>query len=249
MTITSDQKITKVFGGLLGQNKNNILEIFSAFEFYNTKSDSIEFDLSYIDERKKMMEQLYPNYEIVGFFMTSQSTDCEPNSELQKVMDYFGVVSPICLVLSTNLDKAEELPLACYEIDRNNFKKIDYILEGGDSERICLDTVTKSTDFQNNESAVIQNMLTIKSASDVLKTNLKTIKGACSNDKFKNDQYFIDLLEELINNYPQAKNEDTISYLTQQEKEIMVLNNICAGSILTSHLGRVEGYNKNSKYI
>jgi hypothetical protein len=247
MTITTNNSVKRVFGGLLGQTKGEVVEIYSAFEFYNTKSDGVEMDLAYIDERRKMTEQLFPNYELLGYFTTNDSTNFELIYELVNTMDFFGVVSPICLVLSTNLEGVDELPIMCYEIDKTSHKKLDHILEGGESERICLDSVTKSTDFQTNESAMIQNMQTLNNASDVLKANLKIIREAVKNEKFKSDPYFILLLNELIHNYPNSNCEDLNKFLKEKEIELMVLNNICAGSIICSHQARVEGYNKNSK--
>jgi hypothetical protein len=249
MNITSDYKINKVFGGLLGQNMGNKSEIFSSFEFFNESEDDslIKLDLSYIDERRKLTEQLYPNYELLGFFLTSTNKLPESNDveELVKVMDYFGVVSPLCLVLSTDLTNAEELPLAIYRVDKNKKRvvKLDHLIEGHESERICLDTITKSTDLQNNESAVIQNMVTLKNAVDVLKANLKLIKGAISDKKFYNDPNFIIMVDELVNNYPNVCSQDLIEMLNKNEEEILLLNNISSNSVNISLQGRLETFN------
>ncbi len=246
MSITTDGKVKSVFGGLLGQNRGNIIEINSAFEFFNSSIDAVNLDLTYIDERKKLTEQLYPNLELLGYFVTNECTDCFINAELTKAMDYFGVVSPICLVLSTNLEGVEVLPIAVYEVDKTSATRIDHIVEGGDSERICLDTITTSTDFQNNESAMIQNMMTVNNASDVLKANLITIKEALKQEAFKNDAVFNSLLDVMVRNYPDAESVELKNMLSQKEEELMMLNNICAGSIVVSHQGRVDAFNKPS---
>jgi hypothetical protein len=247
MVITTNNAVKRVFGGLLGQTKGDVFEIYSAFEFYNSKSERIELDLAYIDERKKMTEQLYPNYELLGYFTTNESTKFDCSYELINTMDYFGVVSPICLVLSTNLEGVDELPITCYEVDKTSHKKLDHILEGAESERICLDSITKSTDFQTNESAMIQNMQTLNSASDVLKSNLKLIREALKSENFRSDPYFISLVNDLINNYPNSNSEDLNKFLREKEIELMVLNNICVGSIISSHQARIEGFNKLTK--
>jgi hypothetical protein len=249
MLVNSNNKIHKVFGGLLGQNLSNKCEIYSAFEFYNQSEDDtkINLDFSYIEERRKLTEQLYPNYEILGFFTTNNDTSADPSAinELLKAMDYFGVVAPICLVLGTDLTNVDELPLCVYRIDRVNdkFIKLDHIIEGYESERICLDTVTKSTDFQNNESAMIQNMLTLNNAIGVLKNNLKLIKNSISEKKFVEDPNFISMLDELVKNYPNVCNPDLIQMLHNKEEEIFILNNICADSVDLSLQGRIECLN------
>jgi hypothetical protein len=180
--------------------------------------------------------------------MTNSSTSPDENSvnEVLKAMDFFGVVAPFCLVLSTDLSSAEELPVSVYQIEKNLnkflFYKLSHIIEGFESERICLDTVTKSTDFQNNESAVIQNMQTFKSALDVLKSHLKLIKDACEEEKFKKDPHFIALLDELVKNYPNVNSVEMMSMLSDREEELMILNNICADSINISLQGRVDSF-------
>ena len=46
------------------------------------------------------------------------------------------------------------------------------------------------------------------------------------------------MLEDLINNYPSVNNSDYQEIITQKEKEIGILNNICSGMIENSYLGR-----------
>jgi hypothetical protein len=183
--------------------------------------------------------------------MTNSSTSPEENAvnEILKTMDFFGVVAPLCLVLSTDLSNSEELPVSVYQIEKNLHKyfKLPHIIEGFESERISLDTVTKSTDFQNNESAMIQNMLTFKSALEVLKSHLNLIKGASENDKFKNDPQFIALIDELVKNYPNVNSQDLMKMLNDKQEEFMILNNVCSDSINISLQGRVDGLSAGSQ--
>lgn len=249
MQVNSNGKINRVFGGLLGQNLGNKIEIFSSFEFYNQSEDDsqINLDFAYIDERRKLTEQLFPNYEILGFFMTNSNTspDEKAAEEVLKAMEFFGVVDPLCLILSTDLAGAEELPVAVYKIDKtqHKFQKMDHIIEGYESERICLDTVTKSTDFQNNESAMIQNMHTLRSALDMLKGNLKLIQSALNDPIFNSDPHFLQMIDELVKNYPNVCSTDLVNMLADKEEEILILNNICANSVDVSLQGRVDCYN------
>ena len=153
-------------------------------------------------------------------------------------MQYFGVINPIYLVLSTEIEKANELPISAFEFDKNTkkFNEINHIIEGWESERICLETVTKATDLQSTQNGLVQNLQTTKNALNVLKENLQLI---CDNiEKFKDDAKFREMLEDLINNYPSVNNSDYQEIITQKEKEIGILNNICSGMIENSYLGR-----------
>lgn len=253
MKVVSKGKINRVYGGLLGLQTGKKIELYYAFEFYNQCEDdsAINLDIAYIDERKKMTEQLFPNYELLGFF-TSNNGICpnDKDKEVIKAMDYFGVVSPICLVLSTQVEDAEELPIAAYEINKHDkkFLKLSHEIEGFESERICLDTVTKSTDIQNNESAMIQNMETLRNALGMLKGNMKIIRNALNDKEFQQDPVFISQIDDLVKNYPDVLNPDLLNLLHDKEEEILILNNICSSCINLSFQGRAESVSTNDDY-
>ena len=241
MKVTSNDKINRVYGALMGQKIGTKVEIFSAFEFFNQSQDpeKINLDINYVDTRRDLANQLFPKLDIVGFFSTNKTTNPnEKDKEIIKAMQYFGVINPIYLVLSTEIEKANELPISAFEFDKNTkkFNEVNHIIEGWESERICLETVTKATDLQSNQNGLIQNLQTTKNALNVLKENLQLIQNNI--DKFNNDIKFKEMLEDLINNYPSVNNSDYQEIITQKEKEIGILNNICSGMIENSYLGR-----------
>ena len=241
MKVTSNDKINRVYGALMGQKIGTKVEIFSAFEFFNQSQDpeKINLDINYIDTRRDLANQLFPKLDIVGFFSTNKTKNPnEKDTEIIKAMQYFGVINPIYLVLSTEIEKANELPISAFEFDKNTkkFNEVNHIIEGWESERICLETVTKATDLQSNQNGLIQNLQTTKNALNVLKENLNLIKNNIN--KFSNDIKFKEMLEDLIINYPSVNNSDYGEIITQKEKEIEILNNICSGMIENSYIGR-----------
>ena len=48
-------------------------------------------------------------------------------------------------------EQISRLPITVFECDKKTkqFKKLNHIMEGWESERICLETVTKTTDITN----------------------------------------------------------------------------------------------------
>ena len=61
-------------------------------------------------------------------------------------MDYFGVINPIYVILCTkDVEKNKELPINTFLYDKslNKFNEVKQAIEGLESERICLETVTK----------------------------------------------------------------------------------------------------------
>lgn len=243
MRVTSKGKVKRVYGALLGQKIGKKVEIFSAFEFVNqsTNEKTIDLDMAYIDTRRELATQLFPKLDIVGFFSTNKSTSpTEIDTQMIKAMTYFGVLTPIYIILSTEVEKSKELPIEAYEADKTTktLTKVNHIIEGWESERICLDNIIKSSDIQNDESGFIKNYKTTKSALNVLKDNLSLICSSIHNPKFNKDAKFKAMLDDLIINYPAIEGSEYPELIDEKEKEIFVLNNICASSLGKSLEGK-----------
>ena len=248
MRVTSNGKVKRVFGALMGLKTGTKVEIFSAFEFSNQspEPDKIDLDIQYIDTRRDLATQLFPKLDIIGFFSTNDSiTPNEKDREILKAMTYFGVITPVYLVLSTNVEKASELPIGVYDIDKTKktFNKVNHVIEGWESERICLETVTKTAEIGNDQSGLSQNLQTTKNALNVLKENLDLIKNNMK--KFEKDEKFKEMLEDLLINYPSANESDYEEMIAEKQKEVFILNNICAGTIENSYLGKTNSLNKD----
>jgi len=241
MRVTSKGKVSRVYGALMGQKIGTKVEIFSAFEFVNNSSDEkkIELDIKYIDTRRDLATQLFPKFDIVGFFSTNTtSSPNENDKQILNAMNYFGVVNPVYLVLSTsNIEKEKELPVSTFWYDKSieKFTEVRHIIEGWESERICLETVTKNTDVENEENGLVKNIQTTQNAIAVLKENLLLIKNNL--EKFKNDKQFMQLVEDLIINYPSIEKSDYQTLMKNKQKEILLLNNICLTTLQSSYMG------------
>jgi hypothetical protein len=252
MNITTEGKLNKVYGGLLGYNTGKRIEICYAFEILNNTNNGQELNLDnkFMEERKRVIETSFPNYQILGFFTTNNSTQIHPKDHhLIKFMEDFGVVKPLALVLSVDLD-VDVLPVAIYDYDHQtkDFIVLEHILESYDSERICMDMVCHSTNNVNQDSPIIKNMEILKNAVQVLKDNLNIIRTSLSDPDFINDPTYIGLLDELIKNYPSNESPDLIELLKCKEKEILILNNICSNSIDISYQGKVDSLWNESKF-
>ena len=241
MLVTSKGKTSRVYGALMGQKVGTKVEIFSAFEFVNNSKDSskIDLDIKYIDTRRDLATQLFPKFDIVGFFSTNDTNQPnEVDKQMLKTMDYFGVINPIYIILCTkDIDKKKELPVNTFWYDKsvNKFSEVRHIIEGWESERICLETVTKVSDVENEENGLVKNIQTTQNALGVLKENLLLIKNNL--DKFKNNKEFMKLVEDLIINYPEIEKSDYQSLMKNKQKEILMLNNICLSTMQSSYIG------------
>jgi COP9 signalosome complex subunit 6 len=243
MKVTSKGKVSRVYGALMGQKIGTKVEIFSAFEFVNNSKDEkkIDLDLKYIDTRRDLASQLFPKFDIIGFFSTnSTSKPNENDKQILNAMNYFGVINPVYLVLSTtNIEKEKELPVGTFWYDKNiaKFTEVRHVIEGWESERICLETVTKNTDVESEENGLVKNIQTTQNALAVLKENLVLIKN--NMNKFKDDPKFRQLVEDLIINYPSVEKSDYQTLMKNKQKEILLLNNICLNTLQSSYMGLV----------
>ena len=122
-----------------------------------------------------------------------------------------------------------------YDKSLNKFIDIRYVIEGWKSERICLETVTKVNDAENEENGLVKNIRTTKNALGVLKENLILIKKNL--EKFKNNKQFMKLVEDLIINYPEIEKSDFQLLMKNKQKEILMLNNICLSTMQSSYFG------------
>jgi len=245
MSLITNNKNVRVFGGLLGQVTDKKADILYSFEFLTSQnSNKIEIDLKYLEERRKLVEQQFKSYELLGFYTISSDTSPKPEDKaVFEALKTVGVLSPFYLVMSNNLEGQSRLPVSVYEINKlnGNFIKIKHEFEGLDSERICLDTVTNFTDFQNSESAMIQNMVTTKNAINMLKENLTLIRSSLDDSKFTNDPTYLSLLDEIIRNFPDVRNKDSFNMVNNGLGEIGMLNNICASTTSQNYQGKLEG--------
>lgn len=245
MKISSGNQKIRVYGALMGLRTQNKVEIFSSFEFENTSKDpeKCEFDKTYIETRRELATQLYPKYDIIGFYSTNNSD--EPGKGDLDIMDtllFFGITSPIFLILNTNENNSGKFPLFVYEFDKDNkeksFRKINYQIDSSESERICLDTVTKSAGFNEEQSGLIQNYTILKNAVTVYENNLNLILNNL--EKFKDDSKFMSILNDILWNIPKTNESDYNQKMEQKKKEILIFNNICASVINKSYQGRTS---------
>lgn len=237
----------RVFGGLIGELSGNKIELFSSFEFLDktyasTDKSFVDLDLPFLKERRRITEQLYPNYDFVGFFSVGcAETPDDQDKFVANQLIKFGVVNPIFLCLSSNLMDKETLPmkLFTYNKEEDKFVQIIHDIVGFDSERICIDTVTKSGGAQNNDSQINQNMDTVKSALSMLKSNLQNILKALDDPKYKNDPKFAQLVNDILVNHPNSSDPDLKQLIENSLEETLVLNNITCCSVGINYSSKI----------
>jgi COP9 signalosome complex subunit 6 len=143
-------KQPRVIGALYGTQEGRTVEIRTSFEliYSHDESGKIILDTEYVTRKKTQYEQVFPKYEVLGWYSTSDTI--LPGDDLihAQIMEFND--SPLFLTLSTNFSsKMKELPLTLYEssvqlVDDTKhiqFTKIPYKIETEESERIGVDHV------------------------------------------------------------------------------------------------------------
>lgn len=258
MSIITNNLTKEVYGALLGIRNENKIEVFYSFEFLNSSSDSKlpKFNIEFIENRKNLTDQLFQqqNYEIIGFYATNENETFiseEQKQELLSVMNFYKIENPCLLILNTNLEKTEELPVEIfYNFDKDNknyFRKIPHKIEGSDSERITLDTVMKfsESELTEKESATKQNLKTFKNALDVLRANLGDLLKAAIDGKFAQDLTFQAMLSDVFSNLPASNNKNINQILENNNYENTIMNSLCSCTLNQVHAKNYEYNIKN----
>ena len=63
-------------------------------------------------------------------------------------------------------------------------------------------------------------------------------------NKFKNDKKFMELVEDLIINYPAIEKSGYQALMKNKQKEILLLNNICLSTLQSSYMGLISHWLK-----
>jgi len=235
MSIITNKKTKQVFGALLGLRNEEKIEAFYCFEFLYVaeENDTKKFDLEFIENRKKLTDHLFKskNYEMIGFYYTTgdpsklNKADLFLN-EFQTVIEKYGIIEPVYLIMGTDLDNKDELPLDFYISKNSNFEKISHKIEGDDAERITLDTVMKFSEKADKESVNKQILNGFKNALDVLRFNLNNILEVAERDQYKKDPKFQTLLADVVANFPSSNSYRMNQIMEDKNYENSIMNGL-----------------------
>lgn len=229
----------RVFGALVGEINHEGIQIYNIFETLvnltdvNVNSDNF-LDEEFFLNKKSNSNQLYPNYDVLGFFSSNSEDHPDKYDELMySSLSKIGIYSKINVVLNTLIKNKETLPLKAFYFDKLNhkFMNVDINITSSESESVCLETLTKIGSFQSNE--LIKNYDTMGNALSMLKSNLKlAIELVKDYQKSgKKDIEFELFLNDIISNYPYSHNKNVSKDLEKSKMQTLIINNIAVSSI------------------
>eukprot|EP01059_Diplonema_ambulator_P036225 TRINITY_DN895_c0_g1_i4.p1 TRINITY_DN895_c0_g1~~TRINITY_DN895_c0_g1_i4.p1 ORF type:complete len:310 (+),score=62.99 TRINITY_DN895_c0_g1_i4:34-930(+) len=145
----------KVVGALLGVQTGRVIEVHTSFELV-VKPDKDQqggtLDTKYLEDKKSHYTQVFPTYDLVGWYTTGKALTDGDTSLHKTVMRYNE--SPLLMLMDTQPPgNASSLPVFIYETvvtvkndtPKYSFCKVPYVVESEESERISIDNVAHGT--------------------------------------------------------------------------------------------------------
>eukprot|EP01065_Artemidia_motanka_P030770 TRINITY_DN36872_c0_g1_i1.p1 TRINITY_DN36872_c0_g1~~TRINITY_DN36872_c0_g1_i1.p1 ORF type:complete len:301 (+),score=88.42 TRINITY_DN36872_c0_g1_i1:90-992(+) len=176
----------RVVGALLGVQSGRKLEIHTSFELIAPAAadGTINIDYGYLDDKKTHYSQVFPNYDLVGWYTTGRALTPQDQVPHQVIMKQNE--SPVVLVMDPQPPKgATQLPVWCYEtvvrmeadVPSIEFSKIPYNIESEESERISVDNVAHGT----GASSIQTPLSTYRDAVRMLAGRIKVVRDYLAN--------------------------------------------------------------------
>eukprot|EP01064_Diplonema_japonicum_P000689 TRINITY_DN1044_c0_g10_i2.p1 TRINITY_DN1044_c0_g10~~TRINITY_DN1044_c0_g10_i2.p1 ORF type:complete len:300 (+),score=67.65 TRINITY_DN1044_c0_g10_i2:76-975(+) len=149
------EKSQRVIGALLGVQTGRTVEIHTSFELATDQEKGqgvVTLDVKYLEDKKNHYMQVFPTYDLVGWYTTGQSLTDADTSLHKTIMRYNE--SPLLMVMDTTPPAtATSLPVYLYETvvqvkndtPKYSFCSVAYTIESEESERISIDNVAHGT--------------------------------------------------------------------------------------------------------
>lgn len=218
----------RVFGALLGNQKNRRVEIVNTFAFLLSKDgDKYLIDSSYLETKIEQFMHLYDDLELLGWYSTG-STPQDYDMEVHEQLTQFNE-SPLYLLLDAE-SEGNELPITLLESQvkvigskpSSVFVKMPYKIETSESERIAVDHVANASD---KEAELTSNLSNILKAVNMFNQRVNSIKGYVDeNSDNKNiDQKVFRHIKALCNQYPSIDSlEFNDDFLTEYNDTLLM---------------------------
>jgi COP9 signalosome complex subunit 6 len=214
-------KKTRAIGGLFGQQKGREVKVFETLEISaQIDAKSITIDAEAFEGDMKMFKEVYPNYELLGWYSTTAKIDVNTDPAFHALIQKYNE-RPLFLLMDPNpSEDARELPIYIYEEDvhvvgdktTRDFVKTPFKIDSDEAERVTAVHCAKVvTDDNKDQSTVAPHYATISKAITMLRDRIKVLhqflKDVASN-KVKADQKVLREIKGLCNRLPTMDTPD-----------------------------------------
>jgi len=255
-------KPTRILGALFGKQKGRTVDICKSFELlYNEKEESgnviLEIIDKYIKQQFELYKQLFPDYEILGWYSCSNTLD--PIISDEHLFKTFQKYNEKPLYLTVNIESKTEignLPAKLWEgimkinnnIAKFEFQPVDFKIGSLEDERIVLSEVTKSKDTSEESSQFCINMDLSLSSLKMLISQLELIQKMIQTDpSLLKDDEFVNRLNKITSRIPIEGVKTYKEDLVKDYGDYVMLNAISEMSVSLEKMQALKGALKSKR--
>jgi COP9 signalosome complex subunit 6 len=257
----------RVIGILVGVQTGRKVEIHTSFEVvYDFVEGAVVIDPKYLIQKRDQFLQVFPMYEILGWYTSGSSLSDRDQIPHKAIMEY--TESPLLLLVNCEPNtETRDLPVYIYEtvfhiVDDapvTSFARVPYRIESEESERISVDHITHLESSSAGEtSSLIKHLSGMKDAVLMLQQRIRLITfylERVQKGDHPRDHVLLRMILSLCHKLPamdsekfnlayQGEYEDTllISYLGVVTKGCSVLNELVDKSNFAMERSRRRGF-------
>ena len=190
-----ESSVERVMGCLLGfQTGTREVEICTSFEVATTRdaaTDAPGLDASYLSDQLARYKQVFPKFELVGWYATGAGVDTERDAPIHRSLAHLNE-NPVFLLFdprretkasaeTTTTTTRSSLPVTLYESCTGvnsgfAFRETAFVVETVEAERVSVDHVARASDEEKGAAgALAAHAHGLGSAVRMLETRLAAI--------------------------------------------------------------------------
>jgi COP9 signalosome complex subunit 6 len=177
------QEEIRVIGCLYGTQEGRRVEVRTSFEMvYTVIEGKIVIDSEYVSEKIVQYAQVFPKYEVLGWYSTGDQR-LPSDDAIHEQVTLFND-NPLYLLVGVNITSdMKDIPLSLFEptvtIENNkqliNWASIPYKIETDEAERIGVDFVNKMEKGTTQSSTLVPHFATLYNAVNMLTERVQII--------------------------------------------------------------------------
>jgi COP9 signalosome complex subunit 6 len=245
----------RVYGALMGTQGSEGMEIADALAINVTEAaqhnNQLRMELKEFGEDQKLYNEIFPDYEVLGWYAIGSGTRPEHEKLHQQLLDGLDIENPVFLVLDPACEaNASELPIHMYEqevhVDGTNtsrqFVKTTYTIRPDDAERVTAIHCSKVVKAENQGSAVSPQVEELEHAVSSLRDRVKILRQFLrdvEHGKIEADHQLLRSVKSICNCLPtMSTTEFDSAFLAEfnDAKMVALLASITKGSNLSAEV-------------
>ena len=195
-----ETSVERVMGCLLGfQTGTREVEICTSFEVATTRdaaTDAPGLDASYLSEQIARYKQVFPDFDVVGWYATGAGVDGEVDMPIHRSLSHLNE-NPVFLLFDPRRAAAgkgageddvtkRSLPVTLYEsrirvatgteAETHRFHETEFVVQTAEAERVSVDHVSRSSREEGGAAgALASHVQSLGSAVQMLEARLAAI--------------------------------------------------------------------------